>query len=161
MQTAEDWPGCPVSTEPCWSHRPPHFMPPGPKRAHSPAGDPLSTNGRPEGSGRKGMLKSAPSALHSLHCAYPHAEARKGHRSGETRPPEEEGRAALEAGACAEHHPRDGVFPGDLLPRLPRWEEEGWSGAGARATPLNIREQPCEPSPLPRRDAPAGPGAYT
>lgn len=50
---------------------------------------------------------------------------------------------------------------GRPAPHLPRWEEEGWSGAGARATPLNIREQPCEPSPLPRRDAPAGPGAYT
>lgn len=63
-----------------------------------------------------GMLKSAPSALHNLR--FPVPVLGPGESTGQKRhvlPKKREGQAQ-EAGACTEHHPRDGVFLGDLLP---------------------------------------------
>lgn len=93
--------------------------------------DPLSTHGRSEGWDRKGMLKSAPSALRNLHFPRPQAGARRECRSEETHPPEEEGRAG--PGGWGMHRAPSlgrGVS-GRPAPRLPWWEEKGWSRTGA------------------------------
>lgn len=56
-------------------------------------------------------------------------------------PKKREGQAQ-EAGACAEHHPRDGVFPGDLLPACRGGRRKAGPGREQqRAMSLNIREQ--------------------
>lgn len=88
------------------------------------------------------MLKSAPSALPNLHFPCPHAGVRQEHRSEETPPPKEEEGQAQAAGACTEHHPRDGVFLGDLLHTCLGRRRKAGPGREQGAMPLNIREQP-------------------
>lgn len=102
---------------------------------------PLSTSGRPEGRDRKGMLKSAPSVLPNLHFPCPHAGVSKSIGQKRHNLPKKREGQAQEAGACTEHHPRDGVFLGDLLPTCHGGRRKAGPRREQLATPLNIREQ--------------------
>lgn len=109
-----------------------------------------------------GMLKSAPSALHNLR--FPVPAPGPGQSAGQKRhvlPRKREGQAR-EAGACTEHHPRDGVFPGDLLPTCRATaEEEGWSGPGATRNAPEYQGTAVRASSSAPQRRPAGLRAYT
>lgn len=122
---------------------PPHPTPrrvsPRPRPAHPHTA--LSTQGSRErgagvGWGQNGNAKKCPPRLSTTFASLAHPVPGSGESTGQKThvlPKKREGQAQ-EAGACTEHHPREGVFPGDLLPTCPGRRQAGPGPAAPAAT---------------------------
>lgn len=91
--------------------------------------------------GQNGNAKKCPPRLSTTFASLAHPVPGSGESAGQKThvlPKKREGQAQ-EAGACTEHHPREGVFPGDLLPTCPGRRQAG-PGPAAPAAPRNAPE---------------------